>query len=135
MRHLLINAPSSRYLAFRGATTADAMSAILNSDPPEIAGVGATVPTALDRQIRRCLEKDPQDRFQSARDLGFALQTIPPGSSDALSALSGRRSSSRPRNGDRCRAGDCRGYGVVALERSPTRLHLAFSPASTFTGR
>jgi eukaryotic-like serine/threonine-protein kinase len=77
--------------AFRGATTADAMSAILNSDPPEIAGVGATVPTALDRQIRRCLEKDPQDRFQSARDLGLALQTIAPGSSDALSALPGRR--------------------------------------------
>src|SRR5712692_6105111 len=61
---------------FLRGTTADTMSAILKEDPPElISSVGAVSP-ALDRVVRRCLEKDPSDRFQSVRDLGFALQAI-----------------------------------------------------------
>ena len=65
--------------AFKGATAADTMSAVLSADPPEFAVAGHT-PPALDRIVRRCLEKQPGERFQSARDLAFAL--------DALSHLS-----------------------------------------------
>ena len=59
--------------AFTGASPADTASAILNSDPPEIGHNGAPIPPALDRIVRRCLEKRPEARFQSAHDLAFAL--------------------------------------------------------------
>jgi eukaryotic-like serine/threonine-protein kinase len=67
--------------AFQGATPADTMTAILSSDPPELTLAGQSTPPALDRIVRRCLEKSAAERFQSARDLSFAL--------DALSNLSG----------------------------------------------
>ena len=67
--------------AFQGATPADTMTAILSSDPPELTLAGQPTPPALDRIVRRCLEKSAAERFQSARDLSFAL--------DALSSLSG----------------------------------------------
>ena len=62
--------------AFRGSTPADTLSAILNSDPPPITETLASVPASLERVVRRCLEKDPEERFQSARDLGFALEAV-----------------------------------------------------------
>ena len=58
---------------FAGATTADVLSAILREEPGEHA---ASVPPALDRIVRRCLEKQPERRFQSARDLAFALESL-----------------------------------------------------------
>jgi eukaryotic-like serine/threonine-protein kinase len=61
--------------AFRGDSAADTMSAILN-DPPSALVFGAATPPALVRIVRRCLEKNPDDRFQSARDLGFAIESI-----------------------------------------------------------
>ena len=75
--------------AFRGSSSADTMSAILKEDPPE----HADIPQALKRIIYRCLEKDPEERFQSARDLRFALETLSDGSradatSDAPPSLS-----------------------------------------------
>ena len=51
------------------------MSAIPTSDPPEIAATDA-LPAALILVMRRCLEKDPRDRFQSALDVGFVLETV-----------------------------------------------------------
>jgi serine/threonine-protein kinase len=66
---------------FRGDTHAEAMAAVLKEDPPELVSPSGPVPPALNRIVRRCLEKDPEDRFQGARDLGFAL--------DALSGASG----------------------------------------------
>ena len=71
--------------AFRGETPADTMSAVLSSDPPELTTSGQPTPPALERIVRRCLEKQPAERFQSARDLSFALE--------ALSSLSGTASS------------------------------------------
>ncbi len=58
---------------FQGETSVDTMQAILRQDPPELP---ATVPVALRQTIAHCLEKDPVNRFQSARDLGFALIQI-----------------------------------------------------------
>jgi Tol biopolymer transport system component len=60
--------------AFRGETTADVLTAILAKDPEELSRPGRVVPASLDRIVRRCLEKDPEERFQSARDVGFALE-------------------------------------------------------------
>jgi Tol biopolymer transport system component len=61
--------------AFSGRSGADILSAILKDDPPPLAG-GLSVPAALDTIIRRCLEKRPEQRFQSALDLAFALRSI-----------------------------------------------------------
>ena len=56
------------------------MNAILKEDPPEIGGASKNISPATDRLIRRCLEKNPQERFQSARDLSFALEALSGGS-------------------------------------------------------
>ena len=62
--------------AFQGDTAADTMSAILKEDPPELSEPESGVSPVLDSLVRRCLEKNPGERFQSARDLGFALQSV-----------------------------------------------------------
>jgi serine/threonine-protein kinase len=59
--------------AFHSETSADTMSAILKEDPPPLP---ETLALALSRIVRRCLEKNPEQRFQSASDLGFALEAI-----------------------------------------------------------
>jgi len=72
--------------AFSGTTGADVMSAVLQSDPPEMRESRADVPPALDRIVRRCLEKSPEERFQSARDLAFALEAISTGTGVRMAA-------------------------------------------------
>jgi serine/threonine protein kinase len=75
--------------AFRGVTAADTMSAILSADPPELESRTRTIPPILDRLVRRCLEKSPEERYQSARDLAFnleALSTISAGEPSAAMA-------------------------------------------------
>ena len=61
--------------AFDGPSAADTIVSILHRDPPEMSAT-AFVPGGLERIVRRCLEKDPDDRFQTARDLGFALESL-----------------------------------------------------------
>src|SRR5215469_12030755 len=62
--------------AFRRNTPAETMTAVLKEDPPEISDPCHPVSPALDRTIRRCLEKNPEQRFQSIRDLSFALAAL-----------------------------------------------------------
>ncbi|HEY6050930.1 MAG TPA: serine/threonine-protein kinase, partial [Thermoanaerobaculia bacterium] len=62
--------------AFHGQTAADTMTAILKEDPPDLAGRAGPIPPGLDRVVRHCLEKDPEHRFQSARDLAFDLESL-----------------------------------------------------------
>lgn len=62
--------------AFNKPTSADTMSAILNEDPPGISELVPAVPPALQRVVRRCLEKNREQRFQSASDLAFALEAL-----------------------------------------------------------
>ena len=62
--------------AFQGPTNADIMGSILKDDAPSLAQVTPTVPLTLQRVIQRCLEKNPEQRFQSASDLAFALEEI-----------------------------------------------------------
>src|SRR6201993_867186 len=70
---------------FQRATEADTVSAILNEEPPPITLLSPDMPLALERVIRRCLEKNPEQRFHSASDLAFALEAL----SDPVWALSG----------------------------------------------
>jgi len=62
--------------AFKRDSSIETLSAILKEEPPELLEVNPNIPSALDRLVRRCLEKDRQQRFQSARDLAFNLETM-----------------------------------------------------------
>ena len=80
--------------AFRRETAAETMTAILRDDPPELPRDSGVRPAAFDTTIRHCLEKRPEERFQSARDLAFALRSLQGSSSSgetATSAVATRR--------------------------------------------
>jgi Tol biopolymer transport system component len=62
--------------AFHRDTAADSITAILNEDPPDLTTKRADLSPALDRIVRHCLEKNPAERFQSARDVAFALEAL-----------------------------------------------------------
>ncbi len=71
--------------AFHGDTAADTMSAILKEEPPELTATNRNLPPGLERIVRHCLEKNPEERFQSAHDIAFALESISDVSSSSLS--------------------------------------------------
>ncbi|HTS08873.1 MAG TPA: protein kinase [Candidatus Eisenbacteria bacterium] len=62
--------------AFHGETEVDTMTAVLREEPPSTKLDEAAIPSVYQDVLRHCLEKEPDDRFQSAKDLAFALQTI-----------------------------------------------------------
>ena len=62
--------------AFDAGSPGKTMAAILRDQPPEIAASGVQMPVALGRIVTRCLEKNPGERFQTARDLAFALREV-----------------------------------------------------------
>ncbi|MGQ0762504.1 MAG: protein kinase domain-containing protein [Acidobacteriota bacterium] len=62
--------------AFRGDSMAETMSAILREDPPDLSETNKTVSPSLERVVRHCLEKNPAERFHSARDLAFAIESL-----------------------------------------------------------
>jgi tetratricopeptide (TPR) repeat protein len=62
--------------AFHKPTAPETMSAVLNEAPLRVSELKPTVPPLLQRVVERCLEKDPDQRFQSASDLAFALQAV-----------------------------------------------------------
>ncbi|MBK8315636.1 MAG: PD40 domain-containing protein [Acidobacteria bacterium] len=83
--------------AFHRETLVELMNAILKEDPPELSETNAKIPTALDKIVRRCLEKKPERRFHSAHDLGFALETLSSaGYARVLAGNSGQEASSIP---------------------------------------
>jgi len=59
--------------AFKRDTASDTIAAILKEEPPELSDSGRDIPPALDHVVRHCLEKDRNNRFQSAKDIVFAL--------------------------------------------------------------
>jgi serine/threonine protein kinase len=72
--------------AFQRPSAAETMRAILNEDPPAVSRLIPNVPSGLQRVVQRCLEKNPDRRFQSAVDLAFALEALSdPASAPALS--------------------------------------------------
>ena len=54
----------------------ETLSALLTDAPPDLTALRREVPPALERVVRHCLEKDPTRRFQSARDVAFALESL-----------------------------------------------------------
>src|ERR1035441_10604155 len=62
--------------AFHGDSAADTMSAILKEEPPELSETNRNVSPALERIVRHCLEKNPAERVQSARDVAFNLEAL-----------------------------------------------------------
>jgi serine/threonine protein kinase/WD40 repeat protein len=79
--------------AFRGPTPADTMSAILKEEPADLSSSGRNLPPGLSRIVHRCLEKNPAERYQSARDLAFNLEMLSrdeSGSAATVRALPGR---------------------------------------------
>jgi Tol biopolymer transport system component len=79
--------------AFRGETPAETMTAILKMDPPPLAEANGKIPVTFERIVRHCLEKRPDDRFQSALDLVFDLESVAAASSGiALEGAAAKRS-------------------------------------------
>ncbi|HUP44124.1 MAG TPA: serine/threonine-protein kinase, partial [Thermoanaerobaculia bacterium] len=62
--------------AFNRNTAIETLNAILKEDPPELGDLVPNLPPAFERLVQRCLEKDRNQRFQSARDLAFNLEVL-----------------------------------------------------------
>jgi serine/threonine protein kinase len=62
--------------AFRRDTSVECMSAVLNDEPPDLSANNLAISPLLERVVLRCLEKQADNRFQSARDLAFALENV-----------------------------------------------------------
>ncbi len=97
--------------AFDRSSGADVTSAILRDEPPPF---GDATPEALQRVIRRCLQKDPARRFQTARDLQFALSEVA-GSLSASSASAPGAAASAPVRRRRTALAAGAVLGVLAL--------------------
>lgn len=79
--------------AFHADSTVETMSAILKADPPRLADSSANLPPDLERIVFHCLEKNPEERFQSAGDIAFHLESI--GHTSGSGTLPVQRSASR----------------------------------------
>ena len=62
--------------AFHADSAAETMSAILREDPPDLSLANQNISPGLDRIVRHCLEKNPEQRFHSAHDLAFDLEQL-----------------------------------------------------------
>jgi eukaryotic-like serine/threonine-protein kinase len=83
--------------AFRGETEVDTITAVLREEPPESELSQAGIPASFRQIVRHCLEKDPEKRFQSARDLCFALETLSDTSTASTSVRMGTIEPPKPR--------------------------------------
>ena len=106
--------------AFRGATAADKMSAILKEDPAEFSLASHHLLPAVERIVRHCLEKNPEERFQSARDVAFDLE--------ALSAASGAATTLPS-------VGAARKTKPLVIAAAGLTLVAAFGAGALFSGR
>ncbi|MGZ6971662.1 MAG: protein kinase domain-containing protein, partial [Thermoanaerobaculia bacterium] len=87
--------------AFHRDSAAETMSAILREEPPDLSATNRNIQPGLERIVRHCLEKTPEERFQSARDLAFDLEALSgpgsdlPGRAAAESLAAGEASEKR----------------------------------------
>jgi eukaryotic-like serine/threonine-protein kinase len=77
--------------AFLRDSAAETLRAVLSDEPTDPLKLNPALPPAAGEIVRRCLEKNREERFQSARDLAFQLQQLGQGSSSASSAAAARR--------------------------------------------
>ena len=85
--------------AFKRNSSIETLNAILKEEPPDLIDMLPSLPPAVERLVRRCLEKDREQRFQSARDLAFNLETLSTMSSSATLAGVVRTSGAHPGGG------------------------------------
>jgi len=83
--------------AFKRETAAETMTAILKEDVPDLIGANAQIPPSLDRIARHCLEKHPAERFQSARDVAFALDALSGSRGESVTVAAASAGSTRRR--------------------------------------
>ncbi|MCA1612321.1 MAG: serine/threonine-protein kinase [Acidobacteria bacterium] len=81
--------------AFEGKSQASLIASILTSEPPSLSTIQPMTPPALDRVVRTCLAKDPDDRWQSAHDIASELKWIAQGSQAGAPAPAARAASRR----------------------------------------
>jgi eukaryotic-like serine/threonine-protein kinase len=105
--------------AFRRDTSAETMTAILKEDPPELTLTGKPGSPAMERIIRRCLEKKPLQRFQSARDLAFNLEGL-----SGVSATSAARAEAMG-------SAAIGNAAIPAVEGRPRRRRIVFATVGT----
>ncbi len=117
---------------FKGDTAIETMNAILKEDPPELSASGHTVAPSVERVVRHCLEKNPGERFQSARDLAFDLASLSglstSGASVTVGAVPGRRRLAVPALAAAALALLAAGAlgGWLLLRRAPTAQEVSF---------
>ena len=81
--------------AFRKATSAETMTAILNEDPPAVSQLAPNLLPGLQRIVSRCLSKNPEQRIQHATDLAFALEALSDSSSGSAVTVRERTSTKK----------------------------------------
>ncbi|HET7292081.1 MAG TPA: serine/threonine-protein kinase, partial [Vicinamibacteria bacterium] len=77
--------------AFARDTSVETLNAILKEEPPDLTATNTLLPPAVERIVRHCLEKNPDERFASARDLAFDLQAVSETSSELRPVAPERR--------------------------------------------
>jgi Tol biopolymer transport system component len=129
--------------AFHRDTAAETMSAILREEPPDLSATNKNVAPGLERVVRHCLEKNPEERFHSAHDLAFDLQALSGSTPAAAAAAATGVPMSRPRRalllvGAIAVAGMAAtfflGRGTVKVE-TPTFRQLTFRRGTIYAAR
>jgi eukaryotic-like serine/threonine-protein kinase len=128
--------------AFRGDSTAEIMVTILKEDPPDLSLTNQNVSPGLERLVRHCIEKNPERRFQSARDLAYDLETLTTVSGAAAASVALGAPSRRWRKPLVAAAvlalGLLVGWGLHAIRQkpnAPSYKRLTFRRGTVFTGR
>jgi len=128
--------------AFRGETEVDTITAVLREDPPEINLQQAGIPLPFQQIVRHCLEKDSEKRFQSARDLAFALETLSNPSGELAASIDPRKPRTRILPWALALAGLIAIAALLVLARpfprnaaSPTYRRLTFEEGTIYSAR
>jgi eukaryotic-like serine/threonine-protein kinase len=109
--------------AFHGESAAETMSAILKEDPPDLSETNQRISPALERLVNHCLEKNPEERFHSSRDLAFALEAL----SGSTSLATQTAIASPPVAADWIRKHSLAGWIVAAVVAAISVVALAFA--------
>jgi len=114
--------------AFEGKTTASVIAAVLERDPPPVSTVQPASPPALDRVVKTCLAKDPDERFQNVHDVKLQLKWIAEGGSQAGVPV---RVAARRKNREKLAWSLMCGFAIVAVALA---LATYLRPRSSVTG-
>ena len=115
--------------AFHGDSAAEAMSAILREEPPDLSVTNQSISPGLERIVRHAIEKNPEQRFHSAHDVAFALEALSGTSATSAGAMAVARVRPAPRIGRLWLAG----LAAAALAAGAVAGHFLWQPARAST--